>query len=116
MEFVHRLSKKARRRILDVMLSRRPLRELAEILEVTPAAIAKYKSGATHPSDEVLIRLFENASDSEVEELVEIAIDDLIEALDSLCNYARSKGVSCRWDCICTSDSEGESDEMHRDT
>ena len=100
MEFVHRLSKKARRRILDVMLSRRPLRELAEILEVTPAAIAKYKSGATHPSDEVLIRLFENADSNEVEELVRIALEDLMVALDSLCSYARSKGVGCKVECV----------------
>jgi predicted transcriptional regulator len=100
MEFVHRLSKQARRRILDFMLARRSLRELAEILEVTPAAIAKYKSGATHPSDEVLIRLFENASDSEVEELVRIVMEDLMEAINSLCSYARSKGVGCKVECV----------------
>ncbi|MFZ8795810.1 MAG: helix-turn-helix domain-containing protein, partial [Acidilobaceae archaeon] len=32
------------------MLSGRSLRELSELLGVTPAAISKYRSGATHPS------------------------------------------------------------------
>ncbi len=81
------LSKDARRRIVEVMLSRRSLRELSELLNVTPAAISKYKSGATHPSDEVLSRALENASRDDLEEIARIAFNDLYSGFINLIEW-----------------------------
>jgi len=91
--FVHLLSKDARRRIVEVMLNGRSLRELSELLGVTPAAISKYKSGATHPSDEVLARILERAGEAELIEIARIAFNDLYGGFESLIEWMSSRGL-----------------------
>ena len=87
MRFVHLLSKDARRRVVEVMLSGRSLRELSELLGITPAAISKYRSGVTHPSDEVLGRILEGASRVELEEIAKVAFNDLYLGFESLIEW-----------------------------
>lgn len=91
--FIHLLSKDARRKIIEVMLATRSLRELSEILEVTPAAISKYRSGATHPSDEVLARALENARREELESIARIAFNDLYAGFESLVEWMLERRV-----------------------
>ena len=87
LRFVHLLSKDARRRVVEVMLSGRSLRELSELLGVTPAAISKYRSGATHPSDEVLGRILESASRIELEEIARVSFNDLYLGFENLIEW-----------------------------
>jgi len=87
LRFVHLLSKDARRRVVEVMLSGRSLRELSELLGITPAAISKYRSGVTHPSDEVLGRILEGASRVELEEIAKVAFNDLYLGFESLIEW-----------------------------
>ncbi len=91
LRFVHLLSKDARRRVVEVMLTGRSLRELSELINVTPAAISKYRSGATHPSDEVLSRMLESASESELEEIAMIAFNDLYSGFMNLIEWMLEK-------------------------
>jgi len=91
--FVHLLSKDARRRIVEVMLNGRSLRELSELLGVTPAAISKYRSGATHPSDEVLVRILERAGEAELAEIARIAFNDLYSGFESLVEWMSARGL-----------------------
>jgi transcriptional regulator with XRE-family HTH domain len=87
LRFVHLLSKDARRRVVEVMLSGRSLRELSELLGITPAAISKYRSGVTHPSDEVLGRILEGASRVELEEIAKVAFNDLYLGFENLIEW-----------------------------
>jgi len=91
--FVHLLSKDARRRIVEVMLDGRSLRELSELLGVTPAAISKYRSGATHPSDEVLAKILERAGEAELMEIARIAFNDLYSGFESLVEWMSARGL-----------------------
>jgi len=92
-KFVHLLSKDARRRIVEVMLNGRSLRELSELLGVTPAAISKYRSGATHPSDDVLVRILERAGEAELMEIARIAFNDLYSGFESLVEWMSARGL-----------------------
>ncbi|MEM0225085.1 MAG: helix-turn-helix domain-containing protein, partial [Desulfurococcaceae archaeon] len=51
---VHWVSKNARYRIIELMLSTRSITELARVLGVSPTAVRKYIKRISHPSDEIL--------------------------------------------------------------
>lgn len=85
---MHLLSKEARRKIIDEALARRTMKELSEILGVSIAAISKYKTGVTHPSDETLARLIETANREEAREYVKIMVEDLLTGLSELLTWA----------------------------
>ena len=86
--FLHNLGKDARRRIVEVMLTSRSQRGLADELGVTPAAINKYMSGKTHPSDAVLERILEIANRDELIEISRIIAEDLIHSLEEYLIWA----------------------------
>jgi len=81
---VHWLSKDARFRIVDVMLSTRTANSLARELGISRTAVRKYINRETHPSDEVMSRLFEICAPYEEERLIKIVIDDFVEAIKKL--------------------------------
>ncbi|MEM1927767.1 MAG: helix-turn-helix transcriptional regulator [Acidilobaceae archaeon] len=91
--FVHLLSKEARKKIIEEALSRRSLRELSETLGVSVAAISKYKSGITHPSDETLARLLEVAEEEEAREYVRIMVEDLVSGISELISWALERNL-----------------------
>jgi len=81
---VHWLSKEARFKIIDVMLSTRTANSLAAELGLSRSAIRKYINRETHPSDEVMQQIFQVCKPYERDRIVRIAIDDLIEAIKML--------------------------------
>ncbi|ADI32209.1 helix-turn-helix domain-containing protein [Staphylothermus hellenicus] len=81
---IHWLSKDARFRIIDLMLSTRSIRQLAEELGVSTTAIRKYIYRKTHPSDKTVEKALEIMAPYEEEKLIKIIIDDLVEALRRL--------------------------------
>ncbi len=93
LRFVHLLSKDARRKIIEVMLTRRSLRELSSVLDVTPTAISKYRSGATHPSDETIFRVLGGANRDELIEISRIIFDDLYSGFTSFVEWMQEKGL-----------------------
>lgn len=86
-EFIHMLGKETRRRIIAILLSGRSYRELASQLGVTPAAISKYVSGATHPSDATIMRAIKAATRVEREEIAIAISEDLSEGMRSLVDW-----------------------------
>ncbi len=83
---VHWISKDARYRIIELMLSTRTAKQLASELGLSVAAINKYLSRRTHPSDETIARILGIMSDYERERVLEIIMDDLLEALETMYN------------------------------
>uniref|UniRef100_A0A7C4HA41 Helix-turn-helix domain-containing protein n=1 Tax=Staphylothermus marinus TaxID=2280 RepID=A0A7C4HA41_STAMA len=83
---VHWLSKDARFRIIETLLSTRTVKSLASELGVSRSAIKKYINRVTHPSDETISRVFEILAPYEKEAVIKIVIDDLIEAIKKLIN------------------------------
>ncbi|MEZ0393516.1 MAG: helix-turn-helix transcriptional regulator [Desulfurococcaceae archaeon] len=81
---VHWLSKEARRRIIELMLSSRSVSELSALLGVSRTAIRKYVSGETHPSDEVMARALGALAPYEAEAALRIMMEDLAGALERL--------------------------------
>ncbi len=81
---VHWLSKEARRRIIQLMLSTRSVKQLAKELGISTTAVRKYLNGVTHPSDETMIKVFEALAPYEKDRVYRIMIDDLTEALNHL--------------------------------
>lgn len=94
--FVHMLGKDARRRIIEVIVSRRSVGEAAELLGVTPAAVSRYLSGRTHPSDEVLARALRAAGGGELREIVDVIVDEFLDGVDSLVQWLVDQGVPDR--------------------
>lgn len=86
--FLHNLSKDARRRIIEVMLVSRSQRGLAEDLGITPAAVNKYITGKTHPSDRILERILEIASRDEAVEISRIIAEDLAKSIEEYIAWA----------------------------
>jgi transcriptional regulator with XRE-family HTH domain len=78
---VHNLSKEAREEIISILLANRNKKALAEELGVTPAAITKFASGRTHPSDETLLRALEIADEEERRKILQVIVNDLITSL-----------------------------------
>lgn len=81
---VHWISKEARYRIIELMLTTRSTTELSRVLGVSPTAIRKYIKRQSHPSDEVLYEAIRNASMYEKDAIISIVIDDLVEAINRL--------------------------------
>lgn len=81
---MHWLSKDARFKIIDVLLSTRTANSLAKELGISRTAIRKYINRETHPSDEVMARVFSIYAPYEEERIIRIVIDDLLEALKML--------------------------------
>ena len=94
--FVHMLGKDARRRIIEVIVSRRSVGEAAELLGVTPAAVSRYLSGRTHPSDEVVARALRAAGGGELREMVDVIVDEFLDGVDSLVQWLVDQGVPDR--------------------
>ncbi|MEM4481796.1 MAG: helix-turn-helix domain-containing protein [Desulfurococcaceae archaeon] len=81
---VHWISKDARYKIIELMLSTRSITELARILAVSPTAVRKYTKRISHPSDEVLAKAIESSATYERDTIISILINDLVEAIDRL--------------------------------
>ncbi len=89
---VHWISKDARYRIIEIMLSTRSIRQLARELCVSPTAINKYLSRKTHPSDQVISRALSRLTEYERRRIYEVIIDDLINALGKLVAVVKDYG------------------------
>ncbi len=90
---VHWLSKDARRKIIQFMLTTRSVKQLARELGVSTTAVRKYINGSTHPSDETMIRIFEILAPYERDRIYKIMIDDLVEALNQLIRNIDDKSL-----------------------
>jgi transcriptional regulator with XRE-family HTH domain len=90
---VHLLGKETRRKIIELMASGRGVRQLAEELGVTPAAISKYLKGETHPSDRVLEKAIESASPEEALEISRMVAAELLDGIDDYVNWSLERGV-----------------------
>ena len=97
-KFIHLLGKDARLRIIEVLAATRAHKEVAELLGVTPAAVTKYLSRRTHPSDRVLLRAIEAAAPEEKRRIAEIVRDELLSGLKSYMDWAIEEGVFTRED------------------
>lgn len=81
---VHWISKEARYKIIEFMLSTRSVMELARQLGISPTAVRKYIKRISHPSDEVLLRAIASLAPYEKEAVLNIITDDLINAISKL--------------------------------
>lgn len=89
MRLLHNLSKDARQRIIEILLKKRTVKELANELGVSEAAVSKFWRGLIHPSDETLMRAFEIADEEERKEILDVAFEDLIAAMEELLSEER---------------------------
>ncbi len=92
-KFIHLLGKDARRYIIAILLENRSYRELADMLGVTPAAIAKYMSGKTHPSDRIVEKALRGATREEKEAIASTVSSEILEGLRSLVTWMLEEGV-----------------------
>lgn len=88
---VHWVSKEARYKLIELMLSTRSLTELAKILGVTPTAVRKYIKRSAHPSDEVLLKAIESLAPYEKDQAMSIIISDLLGAVKVLYENVEDK-------------------------
>ncbi|AAY80826.1 helix-turn-helix domain-containing protein [Sulfolobus acidocaldarius] len=86
MRIIHNLSKDARAKIIEILLENRSKKELAEELEISPAAVTKFVNGITHPSDDTIEKAIEIADDEEKREILNIIIDDIMISVEELVN------------------------------
>jgi predicted transcriptional regulator len=86
--YAHHLGKTARRRIIQELIAEYGNRRLAELLEVSPAAISKYASGIMHPSDATMEKALKIAKGRLREKIAKLIVRDLAKALlDALEDY-----------------------------
>ncbi|WP_440059584.1 helix-turn-helix domain-containing protein [Thermogladius sp. 4427co] len=78
------VSKEARLKIIEVVLSSRSVKQLASELGVSPTAVRKYLNRRAYPSDEVVSKIIRNLAPYEKEKVYEILIDDLTASLKDL--------------------------------
>ncbi len=97
-KFIHLLGKEARLKIIEVLAATRSHREVAELLGVTPAAVTKYLSRRTHPSDAVVARALEAATGDERRRIAEIIREEMLSGLKSYIEWALSEGLFTRED------------------
>ncbi len=83
-KLVHWISKDARYKIIEVMLTTRSTRQLAEELGVTSAAVNKYIYRKTHPSDATVARALSILGEYERQRVMQIIVDDIIRAVEIL--------------------------------
>ncbi|MEM4718274.1 MAG: helix-turn-helix domain-containing protein [Desulfurococcaceae archaeon] len=81
---IHWVSKNARHKIIELMISTRSITELARVLGVSPTAIRKYIKRQANPSDEVLAVAIKHAGMYEKDAILTIIINDLLEAIYKL--------------------------------
>lgn len=93
MRFIHLLSKEARLRLIELALSHRSAKELADELEISPAAVSKYTNGKMHPSDDTIRRLFRILDQEEHVRAYTIVLEDLAYGLEELLEYVSSNGI-----------------------
>lgn len=86
MRIIHNLSKEARRKIIEILLENRSRKELAEELDLSPAAITKFLNGITHPSDETIEKALEMASEDEKREIINVILNDIMLSLEEFIN------------------------------
>lgn len=84
MKAIHNLSKDARYQIISLLLEKRSKKELAEELGLTPAAITKFLSQVTHPSDETIEKAINIADEEERKRIVRIILNDLIDSIKGI--------------------------------
>ena len=83
-KYLHMLGKPARKSLIEYALSKYSAAELAGILGLSKAAISKYVSGETHPSDRVLEKLIQTADEELRAKLLERIAGELVDALIEL--------------------------------
>jgi len=92
-KYVHLLGKESRQKIIEILANERGVRELANELGVTPAAVSKYLSGLTHPSDIVLEKAISIANDDEIVRIAKIVSEEFIEGLSNFIDWSLNKGI-----------------------
>ncbi|AFZ70482.1 putative transcriptional regulator [Caldisphaera lagunensis DSM 15908] len=92
-KYVHLLGKESRQKIIEILADERGVRELANELDITPAAVSKYLSGLTHPSDLVIERAIKIANEDEIRKIAKIVEEEFIEGLTSFVEWSVDKGV-----------------------
>lgn len=88
---VHWVSKNARYRIIELMLSTRSITELARVLGVSPTAVRKYVKRISHPSDEILSIAIQHAETYEKETIMSLIMDDLLDSIRKFYNAIDEK-------------------------
>jgi predicted transcriptional regulator len=88
---VHWVSKSARYRVIELMLSTRSITELARVLGVSPTAVRKYVKRLSHPSDEIMATAIQRAEAYERDAIISLIIEDLAEAINKLYNAVDEK-------------------------
>jgi len=83
-KFLHMLGKDARKEVISYALKKYSISELSNMLGVSKPAVIKYIKGTTHPSDEVLQRLMEEASIDLRRKIYEMIAGELLEAFEGL--------------------------------
>ncbi|WP_292319557.1 helix-turn-helix domain-containing protein [Caldisphaera sp.] len=91
--YVHLLGKESRQKIIQILANERGVRELANELGVTPAAVSKYLSGLTHPSDIVLEKAISIANEEEITSIVKVVSDEFIEGLSNFIDWSLNRGI-----------------------
>jgi len=81
---VHWISKEARYRIIELLLTTRSVRQLANELGVSATAVKKYIERKTHPSDTTMVKLLTILAPYEQDKVYELIINDLFDALARL--------------------------------
>ncbi len=81
---VHWISKEARYKIIELLLTTRSVRQLANELGVSATAVKKYIERKTHPSDTTMIKLLTILAPYEQDKVYELIINDLFDALTRL--------------------------------
>jgi transcriptional regulator with XRE-family HTH domain len=78
------VSREARLKIVETLLSSRSIKQLASEIGVSPTAVRKYANGRASPDDEVLARLLSVVAPYEKEKVYDILLGDLINSIRSL--------------------------------
>ena len=79
--YAHHLGKTARRRIIQELIAEYGNRRLAELLEISAAAVSKYASGIMHPSDATMEKALKIARGRLRERIAKLIVRDLAKAL-----------------------------------
>ncbi|BDB97018.1 helix-turn-helix domain-containing protein [Saccharolobus caldissimus] len=90
---IHNLGKEARLHIIYILLQNRGKKELSQELGITPAAITKYLKGKTHPSDNIIRKCLDIATEEEYELIINIIISDLTNAIIELIENVDAKFI-----------------------
>ncbi len=84
-------SKQARRKIIELIVSRYGPSETARLLELSKPAVTKYLKGKTHPSDETLRKIFERVEEETRKRVLEVIGEDLLRAVGEFARIAEEE-------------------------